>query len=57
MLNSCCPDLLVNISTEYPELIGYEGLYHLTKNETTGRGGKKIPVLTGDFEAGRRNKA
>ncbi len=40
MFNSCCPDLLVNISTEYPELVGYQGLYHPMINETTGRGGK-----------------
>ncbi len=39
MFNSCCPDLLVNVSTEYPELVGYQGLYHPMKNETTGRGG------------------
>ena len=39
MFNSCCPNLLVNISTEYPELVGYAGIYHPNKNETTGRGG------------------
>ncbi len=40
MINSCCADLLVNVSAEYPELLGYEGLYHPEINETTGRGGK-----------------
>ena len=40
MINSCCADLLVNVSAEYPELVGYEGLYHTRINETTGRGGK-----------------
>ncbi len=40
MFNSCCADLLVNVSTEYPELVGYQGIYHPTKNETTGIGGK-----------------
>ncbi len=44
MFNSCCPDLLVNVSTEYPELVAYQGLYHPLENETTGRGGKKSSI-------------
>ena len=40
MFNSCCADLLVNVSTEYPELVGYQGIYHPTINETTGIGGE-----------------
>ncbi len=58
MFNSCCQDLLVSISTEYPELIGYQGLYHPVKNETTGRGGIEtffcISIFTGDLRACRK---
>ena len=59
MFKTCCPDLLVSISTEYPELIGYGGLYHPIKNETTGRGGKAKKIITvfrSDLKAGRKQE-
>ncbi len=36
---NCCTDLLVNVSSEFPHLQRYAGVYHPTQNETTGRGG------------------
>ena len=46
VFNSCCADLLVNVSEEYPELVGYQGIYHPRLNETTGRGGKGHSMKT-----------
>ncbi len=46
VFNSCCADLFVNVSEEYPELVGYKGIYHPRLNETTGRGGKGHSMKT-----------